>query len=577
MVMIAGVAPRLAAPGGPGLQRVLTDSDGYFLFRDLPQGTYGFTAFAPGYLDGGYGQRRPEGRAQPFRVEDGQRVGDVVVRLWPESVISGTVTDETGAPMTGLTVLICRRVTVNGRIELRPHQYGKRTNDRGVYSAAGLPPGEYVVSVPAGMTVTRADEGTPDAMTTAALRASGADTLVSGGQAAGSSGLRLGDVVLLPGGTNPLASQLPLTRLSNGRVVTYPTTFHPSATTVGAGDVIKLNAGETRTVDVQLRPVTTVPVSGTLLIPDGPAVNYAVHLIPDFAVHTSAERNFEAAVAITDHQGRFVFPAVATGSYAALSWRKPSRNSSLTNPLPAEPALFAETQVVVDDRPTNVTMTLRPGAMLRGRVVLEAAGAAPRPQIFQPVLGAWFQPSWPLAFNAGPIAETRVSAAWEFVREGVPPGRYTPNVLAALSPPAGWFLKSATIEGRDLLRSPVIVDGQDVSGIVITFADRPAAVSGVVSDTAGRADSSAGVLAFPLDYQSWLENGSPPAVVRAIHAAQTGAYTIQDLPPGEYLIAAVPFETLDDWQPEVVRALAGQATRVTLTTGTEARVDLRRR
>ena len=83
-------------------------------------------------------------------------------------------------------------------------------------------------------------------------------------------------------------------------------------------------------------------------------------------------------------------------------------------------------------------------------------------------------------------------------------------------------------------------------------------------------------MAFPVDYQSWLDNGSPPAVVRAIPAAQTGAYTIPDLPPGEYLVAAVGLEMLDDWQPAMAKALAGQATRVTLVNGTAARADLRR-
>jgi hypothetical protein len=574
--MGGGTAQRVGLSGGPGPQRVLTDEDGNFLFRDLAKGTYNFTAVAPGYLSGGYGQRRPEGRTQPFGLEDGQRVGDVILRLWREGVIGGTITDETGAPVSGLTVLINRRVTVNGRVELRPQQYGKRTNDRGVYSQGAIPPGEYVVAVPAGMTVTRAGQAAPDATATAALRASGADTLISGGAAARSSGVRLGDFFVLPGGVNALAGQLPLTTLPTGRVITYPTTFHPSATTLVAAGVIKLGVGEERTVDVQLQPATTTQVSGTAMTPDGPAVNYAVHLVPDFAAHTQVERDFETAVAVTDQRGQFVFPAVAAGSYSVLTWRKPSRNSSLTNALPAESALFAEAAVVVEDAPATIALALRPGAMLRGRIVLEGTTTQPRPQSFLAVLGSWFQPPWPLAFNAGPVADTRVTADWEFMREGVPPGRYTPNFPGNFSPPSGWFLKSATVEGRDLLRSPIAIDGQDVSGIVITFTDRPAILSGLVTDAAGRADAAAGVVAFPVDYQSWLENGSPPAVVRAIPVAQTGTYTISDLPPGEYLVAAVGLEMLDDWQPAMAKALAGQAKRVTLANGATARVDLRR-
>src|SRR5262245_56184434 len=110
VTITGGAAQRPAMGGGQGPQRVLTDGDGHFLFRDLANGAYNIAAVAPGYLNGAYGQRRPEGRGQPFRLEEGQPIGDVVVGLWRESVISGTVTDDTGAPVTGVTVLINRRV-----------------------------------------------------------------------------------------------------------------------------------------------------------------------------------------------------------------------------------------------------------------------------------------------------------------------------------------------------------------------------------------------------------------------------------------------------------------------------------
>src|SRR6185503_12344878 len=40
-----------------------TNGDGYFLFRDLPKGTFPLTAQAPGYLAGAAGRRRPDGPA----------------------------------------------------------------------------------------------------------------------------------------------------------------------------------------------------------------------------------------------------------------------------------------------------------------------------------------------------------------------------------------------------------------------------------------------------------------------------------------------------------------------------------
>ena len=61
----------------------------------------------------------------------------------------------------------------------------------------------------------------------------------------------------------------------------YPTTFHPSATTLAQAARITLAPGEDRTpVDVVLRPVRTVSVSGTLVDDVGPAPQIGLHLMP---------------------------------------------------------------------------------------------------------------------------------------------------------------------------------------------------------------------------------------------------------------------------------------------------------
>ncbi len=573
---VTGARPVPSAAEGP--PPVITDADGHFLFRGLPGGSYTFWPAAPGYLLGGYGQRRPLGPTQPFVLGEGQRAGGVVLRLWRGSIIAGLVTDETGAPVSGVNVLISKRIVTNGRVELRVYDYGNRTDDRGAYSRSNIPPGEYVVSVPAGMTVARVGRTALDQSAEAALRASGASAITGRGMSS-RSGVRAGDFLVLPGGLNTLAGQLPLAVRADDRLVTYPTTFHPGATALAGAAVIEIGVGEERTdVNVQMRPVITSPVHGTLVAPDGPAANYAVHLIPDFAAHTPLERSFEAAVAITDAAGGFTFPAVAAGAYVVQSWRMPSRNTSLLNDLPAEPSLWAEAPISVDAAPVHVPLTLRRGAALRGRVVLEGTRPPPMPRQFQAPLGAWFQPPWPLAFGAGPIAETRVTADWEFMREGVPPGTYVPNIASNFKPPAGWYFKSATVEGRDLFRSPLVLDGLDASGIVVTFTDRPTTLSGVVTDGSGRPDPDAAVFVFPADYQTWLQNGLPAAAAQTVAVAQTGAYEFSHIPPGDYLIAAASIDLLEDWLEEsVVGTLAAGATRVSLASGTSTRRDLRQR
>ena len=128
--------------------------------------------------------------------------------------------------------------------------------------------------------------------------------------------------------------------------------------------------------------------------------------------------------------------------------------------------------------------------------------------------------------------------------------RRTSRVTAA----PGWFLKSATIEGRDL---QVAGGGRwpDVSGIVITFTDRPATVSGPSGrGAAGWGGWRAGV---PLDYQSWLETDRPGGRPRV---RPRNRRVHDDPPPGD-LVAAVGLEMLDDWQPAMVKALADRPWR----------------
>ena len=105
----------LAAPAPPSS---MTNGEGYFLLRDLPKGSYPLSVIAPGYVQGSYGRRQPEGPSRVLVLEQDQRVTDVVIRLWKFGAISGTVVDESGEPGIGVTVQAVRR-TGSGRLAAR--------------------------------------------------------------------------------------------------------------------------------------------------------------------------------------------------------------------------------------------------------------------------------------------------------------------------------------------------------------------------------------------------------------------------------------------------------------------------
>jgi hypothetical protein len=68
-----------------------------------------------GYADGASGRRRPLGPWQPITLADGERVGDIVVRMWKCAAITGIVTDEMGEPVVGVGVRVFRREFAGGR------------------------------------------------------------------------------------------------------------------------------------------------------------------------------------------------------------------------------------------------------------------------------------------------------------------------------------------------------------------------------------------------------------------------------------------------------------------------------
>jgi len=570
----------------PRSRRVLTDDQGRFLFRDLSKGTFLFSATAWGFLEGGFGQARPESTTQPFALADNERVGDLEIRLWKQATLSGRVLDETGDPVVDVSVLLSHRERIGGRIQITSPQYsstyGARTDDRGIFRFGGLKQGDYLVSVPTRTTAVPASLVTAEKVTLDAMRASGSLAL-SMGMSAMSPAVRVGDYVVQTSGqghmgwSNALAGRLPFSTRADGGIASYPTTFYPSALSPLEAVPISLKPGDDRTdVDLQLRPVVMQRLSGTVIGPEGPEPHMAVHLIPAYAVGQHVERTHEAAVTATDARGTFTFPAVPPGEYVARAWRLPPNLVIGSGPLPPDTTLWGEAPITVGETsPERLTLRLQPGLTLSGRIEFNGSATPPRPTALQPMLARGFEPAWPLAY--GSLPSSRVSDTWQFTTQGVPSGKYFASLPNQFSI-SGWHFESAMLDGKDLVISPITLDAQHVSGIVIRFSDRRTVLSGTVTDGAGKPDANALVLVFPADYRLWIENGMPAAGARAVAASQAGGYTIDGVRPGEYLATAVSAELFDKWRDRpTIERLASGATPVTLERGDVKRLDLRKR
>jgi hypothetical protein len=149
---------------GPGARPpvMLTDAQGRLAFRNLAKGSYtlianvggngyspsGFLVTGTGhqigaYLNGGFGQRRPNGPLSPIELDEGERIPDAVIRMWRGGAINGRVEDEAGEPVVDAVVSAVPRSS-DGKLLTGPTT---TTDNRGVYRLGTLTPGEYGIGV----------------------------------------------------------------------------------------------------------------------------------------------------------------------------------------------------------------------------------------------------------------------------------------------------------------------------------------------------------------------------------------------------------------------------------------------
>jgi protocatechuate 3,4-dioxygenase beta subunit len=112
---------------------MLTDDEGNFEFRDITENS-ALSANKPGYF--------PENAGTTTVWSSPGTKGPLELRLVPEAVISGRVTDESGAPLPGVAILL-RIVAVSNGLRHWEQRGGATTNAEGEFRIAELQAGEY--------------------------------------------------------------------------------------------------------------------------------------------------------------------------------------------------------------------------------------------------------------------------------------------------------------------------------------------------------------------------------------------------------------------------------------------------
>jgi hypothetical protein len=233
------------AGGGRGNRTVVTtDSAGHFEVTGLDAGPYQITADREGLIRQEYGRRTTGGRGTSITVASGQHF-IANFQMDAAGVIAGRVRDSSGEPIFRATVQAYTYQYSNGDRTLA-QVATIQTDDLGQYRLFPLSPGDYFLSVTA-----QPESTGPSQVDAGAVPAGGAR---GAGQFGGLQ-------------NNPILQAL--TQQASSAPFFYPGTIDPDA----AAAIHVAASAEVRDINLNLRPVPGVTVSGRLVAPFSLAQN----------------------------------------------------------------------------------------------------------------------------------------------------------------------------------------------------------------------------------------------------------------------------------------------------------------
>lgn len=510
----------------------ISDDAGRFVFANLPQGRYSLSAEKLGWVTGSYGAKtvgRP-GRTLALAIDER---ATATIRIARGAVISGTILDQFGQPLAGVTVRALKNryeVTTGQRHLYAAGESASGPDEHGAYRIYGLSPGDYYISV-SNANATPSSEGGRDLHLTSDVDVQ--DALESSSQPIGTPKADI---------TQP--------------TVGFAQVFYPGTTSVPQAIPITVKAGEEHTgVDFAVTYTSTTHVSGTVTSPVGEPVPSVVFLNDPAARFAGVSR---PQYVQSGPDGRFTLSDIVPGSYVmtAMDTLPPAAEEHF--------GTYSDLEVPLDGV-TGLTIPMQDALTVSG--VLKYEGASPGPSLSS-LQVQFVRDDVGVPTRSGGNTTT-TDADGRFTRRMLLPGRYR-VVINLPGPPMRWRLSSATILGQDALDGAVEID-QNVTDAVITITDQLSTLTGKLESSGVASDYT--LILFATDQGKWRPLSREILTSRV---AGDGTYSFANVPPGEYFLAPVDDVEPGEWfDPTLLQRIEPTAIKVTVGEGEKKTQDLR--
>jgi protocatechuate 3,4-dioxygenase beta subunit len=485
----------------------LTDAQGRFMFPGLIPGDYEVSASRGDFLPGMLDQQTSFESSSRIAVSRAARVDGVTLVLSRGLAVTGIIVDRTGEPLQGVPVVALQLNT---------------SGDERQATLAGAVQGGA--------------RQTDDRGRYRVLGLQPGKYIVAA----------LADAATLGGGTSR-SQPVPI--------------YYPGSSSTAYAVSVTVATKDVEGIDFALGDVPTARVTGMAFDSSGAP-------LPGTITLTVSQRSGSIVPTPRTTQpnadGAFTFVNVAPGDYVLQATRlgRPQRLGDLSNPL--EPVEFAAQFVSVGDEDAEpVRLRTARGTVMEGRVVIDSTPQRDPYERMQ-IEGRSVDPDFS-PMRTSDVARSRVDRGRFRIT-----GLFGVRRFVLSGMPAGWYLKTLTINGNDATDQAIDFGVGAASTVVaeVVISARGGTIAGRVTGRTNAVAASS-VVVFPQNRENWVEGSR---FIKLVRTSRDGSFRAMSLPPGNYYVAATNPDA--STSRDALARILPRAAKVTLNDGTERIVEI---